>query len=167
MNISEKILNLRKAHNLTQEQLAEKLDVSRQSVSKWESGQALPELDKITALSNLFHVTTDYILKPSEVDELTLKTEILERQQKHLNEDLQKRKTKHFIILSCAAIYLVALALIMLINQISLQVSFLWDIFPGVTLHIIMLLIATALVLLVCIRYHHNSGKQSNSNGNR
>lgn len=38
MNISEKLLNLRKAHNLTQEQLAEQLNVSRQSISKWESG---------------------------------------------------------------------------------------------------------------------------------
>ena len=43
MDISEKILKLRKANNLTQEQLAEQLQVSRQAVSKWESGQAIPE----------------------------------------------------------------------------------------------------------------------------
>ena len=43
MNFSEKLLTLRKAKDLTQEQLAEKLDVSRQSVSKWESGQATPD----------------------------------------------------------------------------------------------------------------------------
>ncbi len=46
MNFSEKFLTLRKAKNLTQEQIAEKLDVSRQSISKWESGQATPELEK-------------------------------------------------------------------------------------------------------------------------
>lgn len=46
MDFSEKLLTLRKANNLTQEQLAEKLEVSRQSVSKWESGQATPELEK-------------------------------------------------------------------------------------------------------------------------
>ena len=46
MNFSEKLLTLRKAKNLTQEQLAEKLDVSRQSISKWESGQAVPEMEK-------------------------------------------------------------------------------------------------------------------------
>ena len=51
MNFSEKLLTLRKAKNLTQEQLAEKLDVSRQSISKWESGQAVPEMEKIVALS--------------------------------------------------------------------------------------------------------------------
>lgn len=49
MNFSEKLLTLRKAKNLTQEQLAEKLDVSRQSISKWESGQAVPEMEKIVA----------------------------------------------------------------------------------------------------------------------
>ena len=47
MEISEKILQLRKANSLTQEELAEKLNVSRQSVSKWESGQTIPELEKL------------------------------------------------------------------------------------------------------------------------
>ncbi len=63
MDISEKILKLRKANNLTQEQLAEQLQVSRQAVSKWESGQAIPESDKLPALSDLFHVTIDYLLR--------------------------------------------------------------------------------------------------------
>ena len=69
MEISEKVLQLRKANNLTQEELAEKLNVSRQSVSKWESGQTIPELEKLIALSEVFQVTTDYLLKPSELDE--------------------------------------------------------------------------------------------------
>ena len=46
MDFTEKLLTLRKANDMTQEQLAEKLDVSRQSISKWESGQATPELEK-------------------------------------------------------------------------------------------------------------------------
>lgn len=79
MEISEKILQLRKANSLTQEELAEKLNVSRQSVSKWESGQTIPELEKLIALSEVFQVTTDYLLKPSELDELSIKTEILEK----------------------------------------------------------------------------------------
>ncbi len=78
MNFSEKLLTLRKAKNLTQEQLAEKLDVSRQSISKWESGQAVPEMEKIVALSVVFDVTTDYLLKSSEIDDLSVKTEMLE-----------------------------------------------------------------------------------------
>lgn len=75
MNFSEKLLTLRKANDLTQEQLAEKLDVSRQSVSKWESGQATPELEKIVALSTVFNVSTDYLLKASEINNLSVKTD--------------------------------------------------------------------------------------------
>lgn len=159
MDISEKILSLRKAHNLTQEQLAEQLDVSRQSVSKWESGQAMPEVDKLTVLSKVFSVTTDYLLKPSKVDELTLKTEILERQQQDLKDDCQKRKSKQFIILSCVGIYLVAFAFIMLINQISWEVDFLWNIFPGITLPIIVFLVATAMAIFICLKHSKHPTK--------
>ncbi len=63
MNISDKILKLRKEKGMSQEMLAEALGVSRQSVSKWESGTALPDTDKIIAMSELFGVSTDYILK--------------------------------------------------------------------------------------------------------
>lgn len=89
MNFSEKLLTLRKAKNLTQEQLAEKLDVSRQSISKWESGQAVPEMEKIVALSVVFDVTTDYLLKSSEIDDLSVKTEMLEKQQQTPRSFLQ------------------------------------------------------------------------------
>ena len=61
--LSEKIINLRKSRGWSQEELAERLDVSRQSVSKWESGISNPELDKIVAMSTLFGVSTDYLLK--------------------------------------------------------------------------------------------------------
>lgn len=61
--LSEKIINLRKSRGWSQEELAERLDVSRQSVSKWESGISTPELDKIVAMSTLFGVSTDYLLK--------------------------------------------------------------------------------------------------------
>jgi transcriptional regulator with XRE-family HTH domain len=66
INFSEKIQNLRKEKNLSQEELGEKLDVSRQSVSKWESGLAMPEIEKLIILSEIFEVTTDYLLKEGE-----------------------------------------------------------------------------------------------------
>jgi len=62
MNIGTKILQLRIDNGLSQEKLAEMLHVSRQSVSKWEMGQALPEVDKIIWMSKLFGVGTDEIL---------------------------------------------------------------------------------------------------------
>lgn len=63
MIFADKLILLRKRKGWSQEELADRLDVSRQSVSKWESAQALPELNKIVMLSNLFGVSTDYLLK--------------------------------------------------------------------------------------------------------
>lgn len=66
MNIADILLNLRKSKGISQEELADKIGVSRQAVSKWESGQSIPELDKIILLSDYYGVTTDYILKGTE-----------------------------------------------------------------------------------------------------
>lgn len=63
MILAEKIISLRKRMNWSQEELAEKLSVSRQSVSKWEVGATIPDLDKILKMSELFGVSTDYLLK--------------------------------------------------------------------------------------------------------
>ena len=63
MTIGEKIAQLRTAENISQEQLAEKMDVSRQSVSKWEMDQALPQIDKVLQLCDLFNISADELLK--------------------------------------------------------------------------------------------------------
>ena len=63
MRLAEKIFNERKRLGLSQEQFAEQMGVSRQAVSKWESGQSMPDLDKLVLMSQIFGVTTDYLLK--------------------------------------------------------------------------------------------------------
>ena len=63
MNIADRIQYLRKQKGYSQEELADKVGVSRQAVSKWESEQSTPDLEKVIAMSELFEVTTDYILK--------------------------------------------------------------------------------------------------------
>lgn len=63
MTLAEKIALLRKQKGWSQEELADKMDISRQSVSKWESGQSVPDLDKIIKISDIFAVSTDYLLK--------------------------------------------------------------------------------------------------------
>lgn len=62
MKISERIVHLRKLNGLSQEDLAEKLEVSRQAISRWEMGTAKPDANNILQLSTLFGVTTDYLL---------------------------------------------------------------------------------------------------------
>ena len=76
MNIADRIQYLRKQNGLSQEELADKIGVSRQAVSKWESEQSTPDLDKIIVMSNLFEVTTDYILKGIEPVSTTSKKTI-------------------------------------------------------------------------------------------
>jgi len=66
MTIADRIQSLRKTKGLSQEQLAEAVGVSRQAVSKWESEQAMPDMEKVIALSEFFEVTTDYLLKGIE-----------------------------------------------------------------------------------------------------
>ncbi len=66
MIFSEKLQLLRRSKGLTQENLAEKLDVSRQAVARWESGQAYPDIGNLIAVSRLFHVTVDYLVKDQD-----------------------------------------------------------------------------------------------------
>ena len=61
MALSEKLYTLRKKSGLSQEQLAEQLNVSRQAISKWESGTSTPESDKLIAISQYFNVSLDYL----------------------------------------------------------------------------------------------------------
>lgn len=66
MSLSEKLYALRKKQGLSQEQLAEQLNVSRQAISKWESGQSVPDTDKLLAIGGYFHVSLDYLLREDE-----------------------------------------------------------------------------------------------------
>lgn len=73
MNIADRIQCLRKNKGLSQEELADKVGVSRQAVSKWESERSTPDIEKIIIMSELFEVTTDYILKGIEPVSMTNK----------------------------------------------------------------------------------------------
>ena len=111
MNLSEKIQSLRKEKNLSQEELGEKLDVSRQSVSKWESGLAMPEIEKLITLSEIFGVTTDYLLKEGET---------ANNQEPPAKEEMPAYKVKRMVSeIKCFTI-ITMFALIGLIGQVLL-----------------------------------------------
>ncbi len=67
--LSERIYTFRRKSGLSQEQLAEKIGVSRQAISKWESGTSTPELEKLLALSDCFHITLDELVKGEAADQ--------------------------------------------------------------------------------------------------
>ena len=70
MILGEKIAQLRRKNGWSQEELADKMEISRQAVSKWESGQTMPDLERILRLSSLFGVTIDYLLKDGAEPEI-------------------------------------------------------------------------------------------------
>ena len=88
MNIAEKIVLLRKKKGISQEELANKLNTSRQAVSKWENNQSTPDLEKLVALSKYFNVTTDYLLTDS------IETSINNNSQCESNIEFQELKSE-------------------------------------------------------------------------
>lgn len=111
MDFSEKLFKLRKTHGFSQDELADKLGVTRQSISKWESNQATPELEKVVKLAEIFDTSTDYLLHPSSTDELMLKTSMLEKQQKSILSQQALVQNHQFLIVS---ILLAVLSIIVL-----------------------------------------------------
>lgn len=102
MKLADKIMDLRKKMGWSQEQLAERLDISRQSVSKWESGASVPDLDKIIKMSDIFGVSTDYLLK-EEVESSDVLgaenavTEALERENAGQEHEVSLKEATSFM----------------------------------------------------------------------
>lgn len=90
MKLEEKIALLRKQKGWSQEELAFRLDVSRQAVSKWEMGASLPEVDKILKMSELFGCSTDYLLK----EENTITEGQVRDEQPKMDEEQGENKPK-------------------------------------------------------------------------
>ena len=109
MTLGEKISKLRKENNLTQEELAEILDVTRQSVSRWELDIAFPETDKLLKLCNVFECSVDYLLKNDLLDKNSTSIEPQENSNK-------KYKVWLYISIGIIISLLIALFLIIGIN---------------------------------------------------
>lgn len=72
MSVSKQLIHLRNVKGISQEELASLMNVTRQAVSKWETDQTLPDSEKIIRLSEIFGVTTDYLLKGKESDPMDI-----------------------------------------------------------------------------------------------
>ena len=154
MKLGEKIFRLRTEQGFSQETFGEKLGVSRQSVSKWETDQSVPELDKIVAISTVFDVTTDYLLKSSEIDDLSVKTEMLEKQQEQmLAREKQQQKIRECVLYGIV-IYLVFFAVWFLERALFWDYIFWKSDIDIWSFGIVMaeFLAATAAVVFVCAR---------------
>mgnify|MGYP003295081062 CR=1 FL=1 len=75
MKLSDKIIGLRKSNGMSQEDLAEKLNVSRQSISKWETNASVPELDKLIQLSDMFGISLDELVRSEALEVANVREE--------------------------------------------------------------------------------------------
>lgn len=127
MKLGEKIYALRTKHNMTQEALAEEIGVSRQSVSKWESGITMPELDKLKLLAELFAVSwNDLLGEIAAEDETSLRQQLeQELEQERTNAEQMQKKWKKLktscIGISILSILLIAALIVMAVNLSALQ----------------------------------------------
>lgn len=101
--LGEKIKNLRERNGYSQERLAEQLGVSRQAVSKWETGLSRPDMGNLIALAKLFHISFDELIGNEKVD---LPTEPVAREQSQ-TEHKQRKKSRIFFIAGCLLILLI------------------------------------------------------------
>lgn len=125
MTIADRIQTLRKSKGMSQEELADAAGVSRQAVSKWESEQSTPDLDKVIILSEIFDVTTDYLLKGIEpVENHDHKTMADVVDQKILTEKNGKRAKSIFKWV------LIGLGILIAIDLISMMIYFIVNGFP-------------------------------------
>jgi len=121
VNLPEKIVTLRKTHGWSQEDLAEKLNVSRQAISRWENGTALPDAQNILQISKLFCVTTDYLLN----DDFESDSDIpaVQKAQEETKALFSKKKRLHLVAAICFTIAVVCWLMSVVNSQSNIQLG--------------------------------------------
>lgn len=148
MKINEKIYTLRKEHNLSQEELANELNVSRQTVSKWELGESCPDFDKIVPLCELFGISTEELLRDKKIEN-------------NYVEEPKKDIVKASMI--CFSIFLYFAAIVwIIIGEELLSLN------DGLTASIFLLIcgLATSLIIFACMTRSEKKEKKEIKNPN-
>ena len=161
MILADKIIRLRKKYGWSQEELADQMHVSRQSVSKWEAAQTTPDLEKILMLSKLFGVTTDYLLKDElEVEEFTDDTLVAPVRRVTLedaNTYLAHRKWASIRIALATMLCILSPICLILMGAASEEAVLPFNenfaIFCGLAVLLVMVTIAVAIFLLTGARH--------------
>lgn len=119
MEFHNKLYNLRKQKGLSQEELANRLNVSRQTISKWEVGDSTPDMEKLIAISDMFDISLDELVMdkvPARKDESLSKSEIVGELKDKILSDESKKRTKKWV--KIAAIILGVIVLIDIVSMI-------------------------------------------------
>jgi len=122
MEFNNKLYQLRKQKGLSQEELANRLNVSRQTVSKWEVGDSTPDMEKLVTISDLFEISLDELVMdktPIHIGENTTKSEIVSELKEKVLTDENKQRAKRGLKIAA-----IILGIIVLIDVISMIVYF-------------------------------------------
>lgn len=145
MNIGEKLYELRKGKNLSQEEVAEKLNVTRQTVSKWETNQSSPDFDKILPICELFEISTEELITGKKPKEKNNENEEMKKDVKEEKENL----TRDEIRIKSAEIVSTSVFLYIL-DIVILVLSIAWlDLDPILVVSIFLILIAIATTRII------------------
>ena len=129
MSLGERLLELRKSKHLSQEELAYKLDVTRQTISKWETDQSTPDFDKIMPLCELYGITSDELLTG------------ISKEKEEVKEDSNDNKNKRIGLVISIFLFFLAIAWVVLADEFSVP--------DGINVPIFLLIIAFGVCILV------------------
>ncbi len=120
MEFHNKLYNLRKQKGLSQEELANRLNVSRQTISKWEVGDSTPDMEKLIAISDMFEISLDELVMnkvPTHIEKISSKSDIASELKEKVLTDENKKKAKNGL-----KIAVIIFGIIILIEVISMIV---------------------------------------------
>lgn len=154
MILADKILSLRKNNGWSQEELAEKMNVSRQSISKWESATAIPDINRILELAKIFGVTTDYLLKDdletttySETDETESYTRV---SLQEMNDFLKNKVIYGLRVAKGVGLCILSPALLILLSAISEESTAIKEeVGVGIGLAMLLLMVSAAVAIFI------------------
>lgn len=139
MSFGIKLQNLRKEQGLSQEVLAERLDVSRQSVSKWERDEVYPEIDKLILLSDMFHVSLDYLIKDESSD-------VENKDERYF---LNHQDIKDYISFKKQFAFRIAAAVMMIVLSVNVPIMFADTRNENLAAALMLMIIALAVAVLI------------------
>ncbi len=120
MNIGEKLYELRKEKNLSQEEVADKLNVTRQTISKWETNQSTPDFDKIVPICELFEISTEELLTGKKQDEnaTSIVRDYQKEEEKEISKEEFKRKSAE-VVSTSVFLYILSIVAIIVLSEIN------------------------------------------------
>lgn len=140
MNLGEKLYNLRKNKNLSQEEVADKLNVTRQSVSKWETGESKPDIDKIIPICELFDISTNELLGIEDSNR-----DVIEDNSETFNNEIKKKRA--LFLSSGIFLYFLAVVCVIFCEESGIGETL------GISLFLLICGIATCLIVYQALVY--------------